>query len=80
MYANSVKYFFRKFINWERKGSFKVSSNRQHIINCNVVTVPCLTEVYQHTKVAFVVLEFWSRQRFHVYRYHSDIPTTFSAR
>jgi len=42
-----------KFINWEQKGNFKVSSNRQHIINCNAVTVPCLTEVYQHTKVAF---------------------------
>jgi len=25
MYANSLKYFFSKLINWERKGNFKVS-------------------------------------------------------
>jgi len=27
MYANSLKYLFMKFINWERKGNFKQPRN-----------------------------------------------------
>ena len=26
MYANSLKYFFMKFINWEQKGNFNIES------------------------------------------------------
>ena len=27
MYTNSLKYFLMKFINWERKGNFNISSS-----------------------------------------------------
>jgi len=48
MYVNSLKYCFRNFINWERKGNFKVI---WHIEYTGIYTLQCMLHILSHDSI-----------------------------